>query len=551
MIDINAPGIQRIKELYEPTDIEGSASRIKKAFSQENEAFSIFDIISSLETLVILHDDKEDTLTRYISFSKDKSKNYLVLSAGRTIEEMRFDAACMLRELSRQIKSRNNDFCLNFTTASKGFSREDKHFACALLMPKNELIRFITKRDENGKYIYLDENKEISFKNINAVANHFGVPFNQCSSRIFHVFQDLALHKKGNYKIQGCTNKKIYRKLKEEYSLQQREKDMREVAPDHQANKVKMISHLIDSLHYRSWSRLSEIAKRRLLVNLVKSDSVNEGIVKSEAEANLIINNYIASGGHIEDGYLVSKEEKYPLTDEQLVVLGEYDLYMKTLERGLIRSIVKSNPRLEHLLELDYKTAIEELTERDLTNYIKDLHARLFSKLSSKYGERRGGQFRDASVSLAGTDVKTASPHMIPQAMDNISWRLLNTLKKNANGMLTNSEYINEINECIYEMIRMQPFADGNKRTSRLVSNIFYQEKGIPYVIVPVKEWGNYVDAWSSPTIDNYNKLMHRLILDSYGYFYGTQSVNSAANSKTKSEKIIMDNRKNKHKTNR
>ena len=326
---------------------------------------------------------------------------------------------------------------------------------------------------------------------------------------------------------------------------------MMEVAPDYQINKVKMIRHLIDSLHYRSWGRLSEIAKRRLLVNLVKSDSVNEGIVKSEDEANLIINNYIASGGHIVEGRLITNDGEYPLTDEQLVVLGEYDLYMKTLERGLIRGIVKSNPSLDYLLNLDYKTAIESLTERDLTNYIKDLHSRLFSKLSYKYGEKRGGDFRTASVSLAGTDVKTENPRMIPQAMDNVSWRLLNTLKKNANGMLTNSEYINEINESIYEMIRMQPFADGNKRTSRLVSNIFYQEKGIPYVLVPVKDWDNYVDAWSSPTIDKYNELMNRLILDSYGYFYGTQSVNSAANSKTKSEKIIMDNRKNKQKANR
>jgi Fic family protein len=90
----------------------------------------------------------------------------------------------------------------------------------------------------------------------------------------------------------------------------------------------------------------------------------------------------------------------------------------------------------------------------------------------------------------------------------------------------------------------MQPFADGNKRTSRLLSNILYQEKGIPYVLVPVKEWNNYVDAWSNDDISKYNDMMHRLILESYKYFYGDQSVNDAANTKIAGEKIILANRK-------
>jgi len=115
-------------------------------------------------------------------------------------------------------------------------------------------------------------------------------------------------------------------------------------------------------------------------------------------------------------------------------------------------------------------------------------------------------------------------------------------LKKNANGELSNSEYIDKINECIYEMIRMQPFADGNKRTSRLLSNILYQEKGIPFVLLPVSLWNDYVDAWKSDDIKDYNDLMNRLIVESYGYFYGNQTANEAVISKSKSEKIITAN---------
>ena len=230
------------------------------------------------------------------------------------------------------------------------------------------------------------------------------------------------------------------------------------------------------------------------------------------------------------------------------MVLGEFDLYTKTLERGLIRGIVKSNPELKHLLKMDYKDALNSLTERDITNYIRDLHKRLFSNLSYKYDEERGGFYRSGSVHLKGTNVNVPSASLVPQLMDNLSWRILEVLKKNVNSNLTNSEYLDEVNSCIYEMIRLQPFTDGNKRTARLVSNILYQEKGIPYVIVPVEEWGNYVDAWSSENVDKYNEIMHRLIIDSYKYFYGNQSMADAA-KRIYGEKIILGNRVSKNRT--
>ena len=544
MINLERTNYKRIKEFYDSTKIESSTKSIRNMFCDENGNFSVFDTLKALDTMVIIFDDKNDPATRYISFAKDEERNYLVLSANETIEEMRFNAACMLGEVLRKLEKNTKSFCPMVTTKSKGFSREDKHFACALLIPRDKLLKFITRKDENGNYLYLEHN-EISFKNINAVADYFGVPFAQCASRILHVFE--AMREEGKeppYYIKECHDKKTYKKVKANYSDEQREADMKEVVPNHQQNRACLISHLIDSLHYRSWSRLSEVAKQKLLLNLVKSDSVNEGVVRSEEEAKAIINNYIASSGSIYDGKLVTKDGEYNLSDEQLVVLGEYELYTKTLERGLIRGLAKSNPRLEYLTKLEYKDAINCLKEKDLTNYICDLHRRLFSNLSHKYGEERGGMFRRGSVSLAGTNVRPIESYYIPQSMDNLSWRLLEILKKNANGELSNSQYISQVNECIYEMIRMQPFADGNKRTSRLLSNILYQEKGIPYVLVPVKEWDNYVNAWSNDDISEYNEMMNRLILDSYNYFYGSQSVNDITHARVFGQKVIMANRK-------
>lgn len=545
MLNVNKKIFSKLREACGQRDMEDVCSDIRRICTSKNEPFSIFTTLAKLDTMVILFDDEPGSVTRYISFPQNEEKNYLILDADRSVEEMRFDACCMLARILRRSANIKNSFCPNFTTVDTKFSREEKHFACALLMPKKELIKFILKKGTNGKYLYLNENNQLPFKNIHIIADHFGVPFNQCSSRIFHVFEELRdTDSRFNLYIEGCPSKNVYRQVKKSYSLDQKEKDRKELVPNYQKNRQFLINHLIDSIHYRSWSKLSDVAKRRLLINLVKADSVNEGVVRSEEEAKKILNDYIASGGTIYEGKLITKDGEIDLTDEKLVVLGEFDLYEKTLERGLIKGIAKSNPRLGYLVNMDYKEALNHISERDLTNYIKDLHCRLFSKLSEKYDEIRGGWFRDGDVKLAGTTVNPAPYRMISQIMDNLSWRILDILKKNANGELTNSEYLDKINECIYEMIRMQPFADGNKRTARLLSNILYQEKGIPYVLVPVKDWDNYVDAWSSDTVDAYNEMMHRLVIESYQYFYGNQSVTEVTHDKSYGKKIITENRK-------
>lgn len=542
MIDLKNEYLAKIDDIWDNDDIENTTLSIRNLFKDSEGRFSIFELMKKINVMTILHDDKEDSLCRFITFKDDYLKNYLVLSASRSVEEMRFDAACMLRKLLKETSKGKISLSFNCSVHTKAFSREDKHFACALLMPRRRVLEFITQKDEFGKYIYLDENREISLKNINAVADKFGVPYSKCCSRLFNMFEDLRKEGKTSFHIERCYNREQYKKTINTYSEERRLKDLKEVAPNYKNNELRRMNHLIDSLHYRTYDRLSEIAKRRLLINLAKFDSVNEGIVKSEEEAKCIINNFISSGGVIKDGKLITKNGGCELSDEQLVVLGEYTLYNKALSRGLINGISKSNPKLEYIAKLNYKEAINSLTERDITRYILNLHERMFVNLQDKYKERRGGLYRESSVRLSGTNVETADPRFIPQIMDNISWKILEVLKQNVNGELSNSEYIDKINECIYEMIRMQPFADGNKRTARLLSNILYQEKGMPFVLLPVSLWNEYVDAWRSDDIKDYNNLMHRLIVESYSYFYGNQTANEAVLSKSKNKKIITAN---------
>ena len=93
-----------IKKLYDSTNIDNCCEHIRKSFASKDGQFSIFDMLSSLDTMVILFDDKINASTRYISFSKEEKRNYLVLSADRKVEELRFDAACMLAKICKKVE---------------------------------------------------------------------------------------------------------------------------------------------------------------------------------------------------------------------------------------------------------------------------------------------------------------------------------------------------------------------------------------------------------------------------------------------------------------
>ena len=188
MLNLDGNQFKVLKEVYNDKDMEETSINVRRRFSSQDGFFSVFDLFSLFDTLVILHDDKDDPVTRYITFKISDNANYLILSAGRTVEEMRFDAACMLRSVMKSANRGKGKISLNCCVKDKAFSREDKHFACALLMPEKELMRFILQKDERGNYKYINKDGEISFKNINAVADYFGVPFGKCSSRIYHVF---------------------------------------------------------------------------------------------------------------------------------------------------------------------------------------------------------------------------------------------------------------------------------------------------------------------------------------------------------------------------
>ena len=80
MLNTSKENFQKIKKLYEYPYINESCEYIRRSFTNEYGEFSIFEMLSKLDTMVILYDDKSNGRTRYISFSGQEDKNYLVFS---------------------------------------------------------------------------------------------------------------------------------------------------------------------------------------------------------------------------------------------------------------------------------------------------------------------------------------------------------------------------------------------------------------------------------------------------------------------------------------
>ena len=102
MINIKKAAFKKLKMVSGSQDMEQMAHDIKRTFTTKNQDFSVFTTLSKLNTMLIIHDDGDRSVARYVSFTGDENMNYLVLSAGRSVEQMRFDAACMLRRLAKK-----------------------------------------------------------------------------------------------------------------------------------------------------------------------------------------------------------------------------------------------------------------------------------------------------------------------------------------------------------------------------------------------------------------------------------------------------------------
>jgi len=132
------------------------------------------------------------------------------------------------------------------------------------------------------------------------------------------------------------------------------------------------------------------------------------------------------------------------------------------------------------------------------------IHQKLYSKCP---GKSFGGSLREGQAILKGIvyDVMTAEE-----------------AKKYFNGFINNSNFIFEpleendifayIEGCVKlsaDLIKAQPFADGNKRTFRALLNLLLKKIGLPPIYIEPQEIGEYKKAlFIAITEENYDSLI-------------------------------------------
>ena len=128
-----------------------------------------------------------------------------------------------------------------------------------------------------------------------------------------------------------------------------------------------------------------------------------------------------------------------------------------------------------------------------------------------------GGKLRDLQAYLFDTNIEVMSPKDALKFFNSFlgnSDKIMDELKNK--GIF---EYINECIKITTELIKAQPFFDGNKRTFRSLLNLMFKARGIPPVYINVDERAEYKEALLKAMINNdysyLNKFYYYKICDS------------------------------------
>lgn len=186
--------------------------------------------------------------------------------------------------------------------------------------------------------------------------------------------------------------------------------------------------------------------------------------------------------------------EEYVRNESEIEGIDE-----KTYEGRMIREGLEVMYRFLHSPQNDSTTGSIMLT---------DLHEQLFSKV--EYG-KYARQLRTDIRFFPGTGIELEDPYLIPRALRN-SDKQFDELYKQAEEM-ANSEiedrmfmvnsFLEKLMKYKVEIIRIHPFSDGNKRSTRGLVNYLLEKAGLPPVYVRINEQGKYQEALIDAMKDN------------------------------------------------
>ena len=323
----------KLKELR-ATDPKKMAYLVSRKCGKSTDGyFDIFKTINDLDLRITLADyglNKNGEPLECCQFvpRNNKQRGYIVLSNCLSIQRLRFNSAIMLYCAINHNKIET----YQRGSSDKSF-RQAKMFAVNLLMPEKEIKDYVFKKDEKGKYIFLNNKGEISLDNINYIAAHFGTPYKTTAARILNVINNIEGIKTKDQLDEAIKNRKYVQimdpKTKKEVSI--------------------MYAQLINSLRYLKVEKTKAITLEKILRECVKNEALLEGVIKDTKGVNYILQVF-TRGGHIDDrGYLHGKNLDKPilLNEEQLMILGNYELLKSIAYEGAAYYTKDNNEILE------------------------------------------------------------------------------------------------------------------------------------------------------------------------------------------------------------
>ena len=126
------------------------------------------------------------------------------------------------------------------------------------------------------------------------------------------------------------------------------------------------------------------------------------------------------------------------------------------------------------------------------------IHQKLYSKCKDS---SFGGKLRDSNAYLFDTNVEVLPPKDAMKFFQKFlgeSDKIMDEINKK-----DIFEYIHECIKIVTELIKAQPFADGNKRTFRALLNLMFKQRGLPPVYITVEEREEYKDALLKAMLNN------------------------------------------------
>lgn len=209
------------------------------------------------------------------------------------------------------------------------------------------------------------------------------------------------------------------------------------------------------------------------------------------------------------EGYLKRKEEKRlyqkdSSIPEQIIVMyykANENPHFRILYNNFKRKYLYNESRIDETISEDERKGLDrvydyikeyDFSKKKFDIFVESMKIHMLLYSACPYPEF-GGILRDSMAVLKNEIVE------VPPAEEARKYFQSFVGKKLPNVDFSDPNSIFDyINSCIYittELIRNQPFADGNKRTFRALLNLMFKQYNLPPVYVKTKEREEYKDA--------------------------------------------------------